>query len=290
METFELRYFLGVAAKENIHKASETLHVSPASLSKAISRLEDELSVKLFARDGRNIKLTEQGRFLQKRASEIIQLEESTALELSGVKGTIQVVIAGAEILLSKMGIELSQQIQKKFPLSHFDFIASNDEAAIESVELGQAHIAIVTGEIFSDTKLSIKTIGQTAFQTFVGVGHPLYSAAKAHKEVPVSEVLKYSFVSPSSPLLGKVGIKQSLDGWRDDQFPRKITYQTTSLKILEEYLVSGRALAYLPDYFAENLKVESLKVSGCPYSCQQKIKMVTRKNQSLWWLNQIFN
>lgn len=102
-----MRYFLGVAKTQNIHEASEELHVSTGSLSKAIARLEEELSVKLFNREGRGIRLTEEGRLLQRRASEIIQLEESTRLELSGAKGTIQVRIAGAEILLSHWGLEI---------------------------------------------------------------------------------------------------------------------------------------------------------------------------------------
>lgn len=289
MEIFELRYFLGVAAQENIHRASEKLNVSPASLSKAISRLEGQLAVKLFSRDGRNIKLTDHGRLLQKRASEIIQLEESASLELSGHLGTIQVVIAGPEILLSQMGIELTQQILKKYPLAKFDYIAADDEAAVDLVTRGQAHLAIITDDTLADSDFSIKTIGKTNFQTFVGAGHPLYAAAKAKKEIAVEEVLKHSFVSPSNPLLGKVGAKQSLDGWRDDKFPRNVIFHTSSLKMLEQLLTGGLAVAYLPDYFAERLKVEVVKVVGCPYSCQQKIKLVSRNTKSIGWLNQIF-
>ena len=190
----------------------------------------------------------------------------------------IQVVVEGAEILLSKMGIQLIQQIQKKYPLSKFDFVASDDERALESLERGQVHIAIVTSDVSADSRFTVKVIGQTSFQTFAGLGHPLYGAAKSKKEVSIDEVLKHSFVSPSNPLLGKVGAKQSLDGWRDDQFPRRVAYQTSSLKILEDLLVGGHAIAYLPDYFAEKLKVEALKISGCPYSCHQKIKLVVRK------------
>src|ERR1700758_3968779 len=128
METFELRYFLGVARHENIHRASEKTGVSPASLSKAIGRLEDELSVKLFAREGRNIKLTDQGRLLQRRASEIIRLEESARIEIGGHQGVIQVLIAGPEILLSKMGLSVTASIKKKFPHSTFEFHATDDE------------------------------------------------------------------------------------------------------------------------------------------------------------------
>lgn len=289
MEIFELRYFLGVAKHENIHKASDKLRISPASLSKAIARLESELSTKLFHREGRNIRLTDQGRLLQRKASEIVLLEEATRVEVSGHHGKLQVILAGPEILLSKMGLSLSETLKKKYPTAQFEFHACTDEEALEQIVQGEAHLAIVTSDVSTKGGLAAKTIEDSYFQTYVGEGHPLFSAAKAKKVVPVAEVLKYPFVSPSNPLLGKVGLKQSLDGWRDDQFPRKVEYLTSSLKLLEEIVASGKAIAYLPDYYCENTKLQPLKISGCPYSCVQKVKLVARNPKDISWLNQIF-
>jgi DNA-binding transcriptional LysR family regulator len=289
MEIFELRYFLGVARDENIHRASERLRVSPASLSKAISRLEDELSVRLFARAGRNIVLTDQGRLLQRRAAEIVRLEEGARVEVGGHEGAIQVVIAGAEILLSKMGLALCTQIKGKFSSSNFEFHATDDERAVEEVVRGESHFAIITSEPVKSPGLVSKIIGEAKFQTFVGEGHPLYGAAKAKRTVSVEEVLNHSFVSPSNPLLGKVGIKQSLDGWRDDEFPRRVDYRTSSLRILEEFVATGKAIAYLPDYFCENSNLQMLKISGCPYSCVQKVRLVAKNPKDVSWMNQIF-
>ena len=51
--------------------------MSPASLSKAVARLESEFEVKLFSREGRNIRLTDYGRLLQQKGSELIHAEES---------------------------------------------------------------------------------------------------------------------------------------------------------------------------------------------------------------------
>src|SRR4051812_29253522 len=105
MEIFEIRYFLEVARHQNIHRASETLHVSPGSLSKAVSRIEAELGVKLFERKGRNIRLTDAGRLLKVRGSQIAELEAAARLELSGAEGSFQVTIAGPEVLLSQFGL-----------------------------------------------------------------------------------------------------------------------------------------------------------------------------------------
>ena len=104
-----------------------------------------------------------------------------------------------------------------------------------------------------------------------------------------MDDLLQHSFVSASHPLLGKVGQKQSLNGWRDDLFPRKVEYLTSSLKILEEIVVSGKAIAYLPEYFGSRLELEVIKVLGCPYTCNQKIKIVARNPKDLSWLNQVF-
>jgi DNA-binding transcriptional LysR family regulator len=289
MEIFELRYFLAVAGQENIHRASEKLSVSPGSLSKAITRLEDELSVSLFNREGRNIRLTDQGRLLQRKASEIVQLEEAARLEMAGHHGTLNVVISGPEILLSKMGLSLCQILKKKFPASRFEFHSNSDEKALQQVARGEAHLAIVTTEVGPKMGLFSKILGETKFQTYVGKGHPLFSAAHSKRTVSIEKLLQYPFVSPSNPLLGKVGLKQSLDGWRDDQFPRKVEYLTSSLKILEEIVFSGKAIAYLPDYFCEKSRIEALKVSGCPYSCVQKIWLVARNPKNIGWLNQLF-
>jgi hypothetical protein len=85
------------------------------------------------------------------------------------------------------------------------------------------------------------------------------------------------------------VGLKQSLDGWRDDQFPRRVEYLTSSLKLLEEFVTQGRALAYLPDYYANRIGAEALKISGCPYTCIQKIRILAKNPKDRSWLNQWF-
>jgi DNA-binding transcriptional LysR family regulator len=287
MEMFELKYFFEVAKIENVHRASEKLRVSPGSLSKAIARIEDELGAKLFSRDGRNIRLTDPGKLLKLRAAEILRMEESARMEISGHQGRIQAVIAGPEVLLSKMGIDLVGGLRKKYPSATFEFHACDEERALEEVSSGSAHLALVTGEVSPD--LTGKILAETKFVTVVGEGHPLYPRAKAGKSVPVEEVLKHPFVSPSRPILGKVGLKQSLDGWRDDQFTRNVAYLTTSLKLLETFVTEGHAIAYLPEYYADQLKVLTLKVTGCPYSCAQKIKLVARRPKQVSWIHPLF-
>jgi DNA-binding transcriptional LysR family regulator len=285
MEIFELRYFLGVAQFENIHKASEQLSISPGSLSKAITRLEEELGVKLFLKSGRNIHLSHHGRLLQKRASAIVQLEESTRVEVAGDKGSLHVIMAAPETLLSHMGQELGLTLKKKYPLSTIEFVSCTEDEAIMKVSRGEAHLALVTMDHFPE-KLSHKIILETSFAVFAGSGHPL----KGKKSIPIEDLLTHSFIAPSTPYLGEVQEKQSLDGWRDDKFQRKIDYLTSSLKLTETMVKKGKALAYLPDYIGEEMNLTKLTITGCPYYCKQKIRMVARNPKDTSWLKDIWD
>lgn len=60
----QLRYFQVVAQHEHISRAAEMLHVAQPALSATISKMEKELGVSLFNRQGRNIELNDAGKRL----------------------------------------------------------------------------------------------------------------------------------------------------------------------------------------------------------------------------------
>lgn len=65
MNLKQLYYFKRLAETEHYTEAASSLFITQPSLSHAISELEKELGVALFARKGRNVKITQNGkRFL----------------------------------------------------------------------------------------------------------------------------------------------------------------------------------------------------------------------------------
>ena len=69
-----LHYFWMVANEGSIARASERLHLTPQTISGQLSQLESILGVELFARVGRNLKLTDTGRIVLNYADEIFSL------------------------------------------------------------------------------------------------------------------------------------------------------------------------------------------------------------------------
>lgn len=77
MNLRQLHYFTTIAQLEHYTRASEKLFVSQSSLSHAISELEKELGVKLFIRQGRNVKLTKYGEVFYPHAKKTLETLEN---------------------------------------------------------------------------------------------------------------------------------------------------------------------------------------------------------------------
>jgi DNA-binding transcriptional LysR family regulator len=129
------------------------------------------------------------------------------------------------------------------------------------------------------------KELGETVFRTYVGKTHTLYEKAKKKTVVPIKTLLQHGFVCSSRPILGAMKPEQSVDGWRDDHFQRRIDYVVPSLLLIEEIVESGAALTYLPEHLVARLNVLPLSISGCPYSCKQTVKIMARNADENRWL-----
>ena len=93
-----LRYFWAVASYGSIAKASQALHLTPQTISGQLRDLEESIGEKLFAREGRNLVLTEIGRMVFSYADEMfqlgIELQDVLDGQTFGVKITVKFGVA----------------------------------------------------------------------------------------------------------------------------------------------------------------------------------------------------
>lgn len=96
VDLLPLRYFQTVARHEHISRAADELRVSQPSLSRTIARLENELGIPLFDRQGRQIRLNRFGAAFLRRVDRALGELDDGRRELSDAAGLAHGSIAVA--------------------------------------------------------------------------------------------------------------------------------------------------------------------------------------------------
>ena len=87
MELMQLEYFIETARREHISRTAEALNLTQPALSKSISRLEEDLGVKLFNREGKNIRLNQYGKVALRYAEQIFYNIGDMRAEIEELRG-----------------------------------------------------------------------------------------------------------------------------------------------------------------------------------------------------------
>lgn len=113
MELTQLKYFLEVAKNEHVTQSAKNLCIVQPALTQAIHKLEDELGVSLFKTSGRNIKLTESGKFfyeqLQPIYNEMVALPVRLREVANQQNNNIKLNVLAASALFTNVVIEYKQ-------------------------------------------------------------------------------------------------------------------------------------------------------------------------------------
>ena len=139
MELRVLQYFLAVAREENISRAAELVHTTQPNLSRQMHGLEEEVKKPLFVRGSRKITLTEAGKLLRKRAEEILDLYEKTAVELAGnddeVSGEISIGCGESHVM--RLIAAAAKRTQEEHPNVKFHFFSGDAGIVTERLDKG---------------------------------------------------------------------------------------------------------------------------------------------------------
>jgi DNA-binding transcriptional LysR family regulator len=146
MELLQLKYFEAVARYENMTTASRELCVAQPAISQSISRLEEDLGVALFSREGRRIRLNDCGKHLLARVAPMLSSLENVRLELAEIadqtSSSIGLKVLSASSLLPRMLSEFRQIFPRisfrliQNPLeTNFDLCLSSAASVRDSTE-----------------------------------------------------------------------------------------------------------------------------------------------------------
>lgn len=171
-----MRYFLAVAAEENMTAAANSLHISQPALSYQISELEKELGRQLFVRSGRRMILSEEGMYLRQRAQEIVSLAERTKAEMSRDEAEVygDIYIGAAESISLHFLAEIISQFRQEYPHVIFHFHSGNLDEVSDRMNTGTIDFAVVVEPFSLEGCLSIPLPSRDRMGIAVPRSHPL--------------------------------------------------------------------------------------------------------------------
>ena len=142
-----LRYFSVLAQLEHYTLAAARLGISQPTLSSAIHHLEDELgNVRLFEKVGRNIRLTEEGRYFQEKVDAALKELNTASMTLRESKVSAPVLIR-LGVVSGTVGGTVSREIAsylKQNERIRFRLTESSAEELLDMVRQEKLDMAIV--------------------------------------------------------------------------------------------------------------------------------------------------
>ena len=175
MELRQLKTFKTVADQESFTRAAKALHMAQSSVSAQVKALEEELSVRLFDRIGRQITITEAGKSLYDYARRMAEMTREIRSEVSGrdsadAGGTL--IIRVPETLASVYMPDIIEAYHRMHPWIRLVFMNCSDTRLKEELNAGKIDLAFLLFETVTFRDMSVKILGTEELVMTAGRNH----------------------------------------------------------------------------------------------------------------------
>ncbi len=253
MELQKLKYFQTVAKFQHMTKAAEYICIAQPALTQSIKSLESELGVPLFVKKGRNIVLTDFGKYLQKRLDEILPEIEKLPNEIELLKNRVNKTVKLNILAGSSFVINTIVKYRKKNPDVIFEF-EQNDLKY-------DCDIVITTNGANSDETKNFLKRAVKSEKIYLAV--PQDSIYADRESIELSEIKNEKFIMlSSSRLFGVICNKFcSVAG-----FYPNIIFESDSPVAVQNIISAGSGVAFWPEYSWGKMKNNNVKLLPVSY------------------------
>lgn len=238
--------FLEVAKQKSFSKASQQLFISQPAISKHIKNLEEQYATRLFERKGMGIELTDAGKLLLEKITEVKVIQEETEFELSNMKDLLQVkgtlkLGASTTVALYILPKVLSA-FHNRYPQIIINLLNRNTEIVLQALLNEEINLGIVEGR----SKLTQVTHRPFITDKVVAV---------CSKKSPIAKKKQYDIEDIRSlPLALREAGSGTLAALRSALDKKKIKLNALQIKArlggteaLKNFLVESDLLGFLP-------------------------------------------
>lgn len=178
MDINQLRCFMAVAEELHFGQAAQKLEMMPASLSRFIRLLEDDLGVRLLNRSTRNVSLTEAGTEFFDEAGKVIAQFDALAERFKKTKKSGRRVLRIGAIDSAARGLlpQLLNRFMQEHPEADVHLTEDKTASLLPRLKSGWLDMIFIRPPESLDSSLSVQFITRETCVLAVPVMHPLSS------------------------------------------------------------------------------------------------------------------
>ena len=188
----QLRLMAALNDAEGLGRSANRIGISQPAASRLLAELELMLGLRLHEREGRNLRLTEAGKALARRAARIqIELADAArevAEAITGNAGTIRVGAVTGPALSLVMPTVIA--LQENHPAIHVEVTVQTSVVLCEQLRAGSLDFALARPGV-TDSMLQAQQVGDEPLAIAVRRGHPLLRLP----ETRLADLLDYDWV-----------------------------------------------------------------------------------------------
>ncbi|WP_088228344.1 LysR family transcriptional regulator [Desulfosporosinus sp. FKB] len=250
MEWTQFQYFQVVAQLQHFTKAAETLNISQPALSRSIARLEEELGVPLFERQGRTVVLNGYGRIFLNRVNRAIQEVTLGQQEIQDLidpsQGSVSLGFIHSQG--SNLVPDLLGTFHKNFPGIRFMLYQNLTNQVIDQLETGDIDFCFCSQPLAHENVHWIQLFTEEII-LIVPREHPLAQ----RKTVKLAELSEEPFIAYKKELsLGEITDRL----FREAGITPKVTFEGEEIGTIMGLVAAKLGIALIP-------KVKAFDMSG---------------------------
>ncbi len=260
MELLQLKYFCAAAKTESFVSVANQYMVPPSSISHTIAKLENELGVQLFARNGKRIALNDYGRMFYAHINIALSKIEDGVISVNDLhKKTVSLILReGTSPMISMIA-----EYKKKYPKFEVVFPMVNREQK---------------GSFF--LRISAKPFeGENNFDSVPFFEEPIRVAVPSSSPLANKDLLTFDDIKGQSV----IGFYKAPEQYWLDSYFKQYGYKPKTIiecskdSSVAEFVKNGFGIAFCPELSTPSIHADGIKL------CSLEGFNVTRTIYASW-------
>lgn len=285
LELRQIQYFIEVAKREHVTEAAHALHVAQSAVSRQIFNLEEELGVRLFIREGRNVKLTPIGKLFLNQMQQAMKVIDAAKREIEEYldpdQGTIRIGFPSS--LASYILPTAISSFRERYPQVKFQLKQGSYRYLIDGVVNGEFDMALIGPVPKQEKKVEGTTLFIDNIVALLPVNHPL----AGRKALKLAELREDSFVLfPKEYILREMIV----NACGQLGFQPNVSFEGEDIDAIKGLVSAGLGISLIPEItLVDRLPRSTVKIPIIEPNVTRTVGVIIPRDRGLLPTEQLF-